>query len=214
MNKQKHASTIAVMKEIISLGHLGYGDKVVLTIDDPGHITLALWPLLCYPCLLVISILLSYYLCILLTPLLTSLSHQELFWLSATISGIPFVFEPYLAAHYGDCVGLVLHYDPNDINLPYSDTTATPLYLNAEHLIESKNLEAVGAFKRRDMSRPVMVHPYTSLNDTSHFKNKSTAWIDGSGCVCAIMGCIPVPAGNHLYLLAIILENVSCCKFV
>ena len=118
-----------------------------------------------------------------------------MFWLSATISGIPYVFEPYLAAYYGDCVALVLHYDPNDINLPHAESSATPLYLNAEHLIESKNLEAVGAFIRKDMSRPVMVHPYIALNDTSHFKSKSTAWIDGSGCVCDIVGCIPVPQG-------------------
>ena len=119
-----------------------------------------------------------------------------MFWLSATISGIPYVFEPYLAAHYGDCVGLVLHYDPNDIHQPHPESSAiTPLFLNAEHLIESKNLEAVGAFHRRDMSRPVLVHPYTVLNDTSHFKNKSTAWIDGTGCVCEVMGCNPVPLG-------------------
>lgn len=37
---------------------------------------------------------------------------KELYWIAATAAREPFAFEPYLAGQYGDCAGVVMHYDP------------------------------------------------------------------------------------------------------
>ena len=138
MDKRSHPKTIALLKKLIELGYLGYGDK-------------------------------------------------ELFWLSATLANEPYVFEPFLAAHYGDCTSLILHYDPNDAHDP---STAQPLYLNAEHMIEINQLEAVGSWWRGDISRPLLVTPSTLLSSVGTAANKSIAWMDASGCSCRTYGCV------------------------
>ena len=101
---------VQVLRDIIAVGYLGYGDKVRV----PGRTGC---PRTAQS-----------------RPSSFPLPAQELFWLAATIAGEPYAFEPFMAAYYGDCTSVILHYDPNDAALPLAE--ARPLYINAEHMVE------------------------------------------------------------------------------
>lgn len=57
---------------------------------------------------------------------------KEMYWIAATIAGEDWSFEPFLSTLYGPC-GLIMHYDPTAIHHPHK---ATPMYVNAEWLVE------------------------------------------------------------------------------
>ena len=111
---------------------------------------------------------------------------KELFWIAATISGEPYVFEPFLAAQYGDCQGLIMHYDPNEAigytgNNSMEFIEAAMLYMNAEYMLEREPLEAVGMLLRNEITSPVLINATTPLYDYKTFSQRSRAI---SNCTC------------------------------
>jgi hypothetical protein len=119
---------------------------------------------------------------------------KELFWLAATVSKENFVFEPFLAGQYGDCYGLMLHFDPNDESL---GSGARPLYINAEYMVELKHLKAIGTLLRSEMTVPILVNGSTRILDMGTYsqpKNFTIGLTDSSpdrfrGCTCPKIGC-------------------------
>jgi hypothetical protein len=121
---------------------------------------------------------------------------KEIFWVSATIARANFTFEPFLAAQYADCYGVILHYDPDDAGAPDS---ATPLYVNAEYMVEH-DLQIVGQFLSPHMTPPVLV-----TADMVLAMNLNT-WPGGfkrgdAGCTCKSFGCVDAPADVTKYML-------------
>lgn len=88
---------------------------------------------------------------------------KEIFWMASTIANEPFIFEPFLSGQYGDCRGVILHFDPDDAAF-YPKQQPKPLYINAEFMIE-KELFAVGDFIKNEVSIPVLVTPNVSISD-------------------------------------------------
>jgi hypothetical protein len=119
---------------------------------------------------------------------------KELFWLAATVSKEPFVFEPFFAGQYGDCYGLMLHFDPNDELL---GSGAQPLYMNAEYMVEMEHLEAIGTLLRSEMTVPFLVNSSSGMVDMGTYSNPKVFRIgltDSNpdsfrGCTCPQIGC-------------------------
>jgi len=98
---------------------------------------------------------------------------KEIYWLAAIIAGEPFSFEPFFSSLYGDC-GLIMHYDPNDVNDP---DNAKPMYLNAEWLVEK--IHIIGHDLEWDHPKPRLVNEQSPLKDLRQTR----------GCSCAEFGC-------------------------
>jgi hypothetical protein len=121
---------------------------------------------------------------------------KELFWVAATLARSNFTFEPFLAAQYADCYGVILHYDPDDVGNP---SQASPLYVNAEYMVET-DLTTVGEFLSTHMTPPVLVTADMQLAFTLD------TWPEGKhrgdeGCTCQSFGCIPVPPDVNTHML-------------
>lgn len=127
---------------------------------------------------------------------------KEIFWSAATIAKQPFSFEPYLAGQYGDCFGLILHFDPADAERdPPLSSSATPLYINAEYMVEDE-LVLFGQFLQHIMSSPILIptapfskhgssesplwHNVTDFNDIWTRGGKE---VPSTGCVCKHNPC-------------------------
>lgn len=119
---------------------------------------------------------------------------KELFWLAATVSKESFVFEPFFAGQYGDCYGLMLHFDPNDELL---GSGAQPLYMNAEYMVEVNHLEAIGTLLRSEMTVPILVNNTSRMVDIGTYLKPKIFHIGLSdsepnrfrGCTCPKIGC-------------------------
>ena len=59
---------------------------------------------------------------------------KEMFWILSTASSEPFSFSPFMAGQYGDCRGMLLHFDPGDED---KGDAAAPLFLNGEKILET-----------------------------------------------------------------------------
>jgi hypothetical protein len=121
---------------------------------------------------------------------------KEIFWVSATIARANFTFEPFLAAQYADCHGVILHYDPDDARTPDS---ATPLYVNAEYMVEH-DLQVVGQFLSPHMTPPVLVTADMVLDMNLNTWPGNSKRGD-SGCTCKSFGCVDVPADVTKHML-------------
>ena len=88
---------------------------------------------------------------------------KEIFWIASTIANEPFTFEPFLSGQYGDCKGVILHYDPDDAEF-FHERQPKPLYINGEFMVE-KELFAVGDFIKNEVSLAVLVTPNVSVSD-------------------------------------------------
>jgi len=81
---------------------------------------------------------------------------KEIFWIAATISGEDWSFEPFLAGQYGDCTGLVLHFDPDDYDKDINDVSV--MFINAEYLVEyHSKVKFIGQHFGRVITTPVLV---------------------------------------------------------
>jgi hypothetical protein len=119
---------------------------------------------------------------------------KEIFWITATLSGEPFSFSPFLASQYSDCHGVIVHLDPNEAG-QYEN--ASPFYSNAEFLVEDAMF--VGEFIVNTMSKPILLNPLTKL---IHFNSFIKGKLE-TGCTCLEVECIEVPKIiNMIYLYA------------
>lgn len=119
---------------------------------------------------------------------------KETYWIVASISNEPFLFEPFLAGQYGDCGGVIVHYDPDDA-LTYQNTpnnhsiSLLPFYMNGEFTVESKGkLQSIGEFLIDVMTAPIL-----ATKDMLPPKNPR---VFGNSygkrqCVCGVITCIP-----------------------
>ena len=146
IDKRSHGRMLSILKELVTLPNLGYGDK-------------------------------------------------ELFWIAAFISGESYVFEPFFAAQYGDCYGLILHYDPTDEGHPEK---AEPFYVNAEYMVETEHLHAVGSFLRNEITKPILINsssPVTEMKTYSLSRNCAVfSECQIPGCTCPQIGCAVAPS--------------------
>jgi hypothetical protein len=88
---------------------------------------------------------------------------KEIFWMASTIANEPFSFEPFLSGQYGDCKGVILHFDPDDSDL-FPGKQPKPLYINSEFMVE-KELFAVGDFIKNEVSLAVLVTSNVIVSD-------------------------------------------------
>jgi hypothetical protein len=106
---------------------------------------------------------------------------KEFFWFAATISNVTFAFEPHLSGHYGDCFGMILHFDPND---------SEPLFMNAEYLVED-DLRVLGQFLQDFRTKAILL----AGNALPNVSAMNGIWSKGgkdhpsSGCVCSASVC-------------------------
>ena len=117
---------------------------------------------------------------------------KEIFWVAATLAGANFVFEPFLAAQYADCYGVILHYDPDD-------AAGSPLYVNAEYMVE-RDISLVGQFLSPAMTPPILVSADMALVPSMN------TWPGGKGrgdrgCTCRSFPCLAVPDHATAHLL-------------
>ena len=132
---------------------------------------------------------------------------KEMFWIVSTLVGEPFSFEPFLAAQYGDCFGVIMHYDPSDVDDPYN---ASPLYINSEFLTEltghSHNpflkLIAIGDFVKSSVTAPILATKTMGPSSIQEFRTWSNHINHNIACTCGAYRCIPAyDIDNHLILL-------------
>lgn len=100
---------------------------------------------------------------------------------------------------YGDCFGLILHFDPDDFDNPHR---ALPMYINAEYMVE-KETTAVGDFVRHEMTVPILA--------TEAISNRSRAMQDHGaydkpmsekGCTCGkSYDCKVIPHHANQFVL-------------
>lgn len=122
---------------------------------------------------------------------------KEMFWISATISGEDFTFEPFFAGQYGDCSGFVLHYDPDEYDKLMSEVT--PLYINAEYLIEhTGKMTTVGQFIARSITAPQLVTIETKF--PPHNNCYRMPYMH-KNCTCGDYPCISTPYDVNLFVL-------------
>lgn len=117
---------------------------------------------------------------------------KEIFWITATLSGKPFSFSPFLASQYSDCHGVIVHLDPNEVD---KHENASPFYSNAEFIVEDINY--VGEFIVNIMSKPLLVSPTIKL---IHFNSFIKGKLD-TGCTCLQLECIEVPKKMKMFYL-------------
>jgi hypothetical protein len=135
---------------------------------------------------------------------------KEIYWIAATLSGESFAFEPYLPGQYkypiynfilfaclpaifnfveplgqyGDCAGVIFHYDPSGIGLP-DPQQADPFFCNAEYLVE-KDITYVGEFLQREITLPIVVNAHTNY---PAFQTWNTHRYSSDGCTCNVYSC-------------------------
>eukprot|EP01038_Epipyxis_sp_PR26KG_P015733 gene15733-21298_t len=101
---------------------------------------------------------------------------KEIYWIVSTLSNESFAFSPYHAGHFGDCHGVILHFDPEAKG-------ASPFYLNAEYFVEDVTI--VGEYLTDFMTSSIIV-TYNNIEEIkSTFLN---IWPPGlkrgnTGCV-------------------------------
>ena len=89
---------------------------------------------------------------------------KEMFWIAATISGEDWAFEPFLAGQYGDCTGLVLHFDPDDYDKDLDDVSV--MFINAEYLVEHVGKTTnIGQHLGRIITQPILVTGLSPIID-------------------------------------------------
>jgi hypothetical protein len=122
---------------------------------------------------------------------------KEIFWIATTIAGESYTFSPFLAGQYGDCHGVILHYNPLEEG---HHSNASPFFCNAEYLVE--DITFVGEF-----ANPIVTPPFLATPTLDHIVNMDT-WPEhgkrgGNGCTCESYPCNPVPAfvQRHMILL-------------
>jgi hypothetical protein len=137
---------------------------------------------------------------------------KELFWVAATEAGEPFSFEPFASGQYGDCHGVILHFDPS----ADTEDTATPWYANAEFMVEKgteiastymKELNVVGEYLHNVITKPIRVTADMKLAGMQTWRLKSGK----TGCTClnasnaeassGVLSCVSIPAQINEYFL-------------
>lgn len=71
---------------------------------------------------------------------------KEIYWIATTVAQEPYKFSPYLATQFGDCGGVMMHFDPDNVDsgeAPPREADAKLLFVNGEILVES--VDSVGA---------------------------------------------------------------------
>lgn len=121
---------------------------------------------------------------------------KEIFWIATTIADDTYSFEPFLTGQYGDCHGVVMHFDPLSGHDP---TNAKPFHINGEYLVE-KDITYAGEFATALITQPILITPTLSeivdLN-TWPMKTKRGEF----GCTCARYECVKAPESVQSHLL-------------
>jgi hypothetical protein len=137
---------------------------------------------------------------------------KELFWVAATVAREAFSFEPFASGQYGDCHGVMMHFDPS----AETEETATPWYANAEFMVEKgtesagvylKELNVVGEYLHNVMTKPIRVTADMKLASMQTWRLKSGK----TGCTClnasnaesnsGVLPCVSIPAQINEYFL-------------
>lgn len=121
---------------------------------------------------------------------------KEIFWIATTIADEPYSFEPFLTGQYGDCHGVVMHFDPLSAHDP---AHATPFHINGEYLVE-KDITFVGEFATALITQPILITPTLSqITDLNTWPMKTKR--GDSGCTCPRYECVKAPASVQSHLL-------------
>lgn len=109
---------------------------------------------------------------------------KEFFWFAATISNVSFAFEPHLSGHYGDCFGMILHFDPND---------SEPLFMNAEYMVEDE-LRTLGQFLQDVRTRAISLvdNALPNVSAMTGIWSKGGKDHPSTGCVCSSDVCTDI----------------------
>ena len=108
---------------------------------------------------------------------------KEMFWMIATLAGEGFEFSPFLAGQYGDCDGVILHFDPRD------EAAASPLYVNGEKIVE-RELNYVGDFLSESQTQAVRVDigsvegAVRDMRTWAHYRHEKNCSCDVSSYQC------------------------------
>lgn len=116
---------------------------------------------------------------------------KEIYWLAATIAKEPFSFEPFFCSTYGDCGGLMMHFDPGDIIDP---NNARAIYINAEWYLSK--IKVLGIEIENNLTNPVIVQTNMSANHLYDGKEGQCS------CHVSNLGCQAIPS----YVNALILR--------
>jgi hypothetical protein len=116
---------------------------------------------------------------------------KEIYWFAATIAREPFSFEPFFCSIYGDCSGLMMHFDPGDILDP---SNARAMYINAEWYLSK--IKVLGIEYETDLTNPVIVQTNMSADHLYDLKEGKCS------CHVSNLGCQPIPS----YVNALILR--------
>lgn len=126
---------------------------------------------------------------------------KEMFWISSLLVKQEFTWSPYLAGQYGDCDGIMLHYDPMDLK-ERSDGHALPLHINGNYMVE-KELQIVGEFNHYIQTKPILAT--NAIRNTSLLLPVNpypAGWTrDNFGCTCARYDCEPVDRHVNFHIL-------------
>jgi hypothetical protein len=115
---------------------------------------------------------------------------KEIYWTSLTIANEPMYFEQYMAGQYGNCHGVILHFDPRVAN----ESLTVPFYINAENRID--RVQYVGMDVDDVQYGPVLLRP--DLNRTVFEDIDVRAQL---GCTCIKFPCDFTTKEYSLHLL-------------
>lgn len=96
--------------------------------------------------------------------------------MAATAADEPYAFEPHVSGSLGDC-GALVHFDPSVTvsSAKESASKASPLYINAEYLIDLAKIKSVGDFLDIDGTRLLITEPKL-MNEMTTEVNPLTSW--------------------------------------
>ena len=120
---------------------------------------------------------------------------KEIFWLSTTAAREGFEFSPFLAGQYGDCDGVMMHFDPEAEGEPEA---ALPFYINAEKLVE-KDLNYVGDYLSGSLTNPVAARGglVRDMRTWQRFRHEANCTCSATAYSCA---SVPALVADHLLL--------------
>ena len=121
---------------------------------------------------------------------------KEAFWVLATISLESFSFSPFLAGQYGDCSGVIVHFDPSD---ELMGRDALPVYINAEGLL-GQDVQEVGEGLSMRMTSPKLVSSLSRGEEVEDYESWGKA-SGSTGCTCSVYECREVPVSVSQQLL-------------
>jgi hypothetical protein len=124
---------------------------------------------------------------------------KEMFWVAATLVNESYSWEPFLAGQYGDCMGLIIQFDPDDAYLK-NPGHGMPMYMNAEYMVEAR-LKVVGDFMQYVMTKPILATQAIRNRSTIGHMRSFDMPFEYSGCTCATYDCLPLKKHVNFHVL-------------